>query len=259
MKIASKYPSTEPVALAVFDTNATSLDCELQQRAYEYSTLLNTFRQVAEFSFAQMPPIAVSEGGEAQSSSAATAAAANMVAPAAPASLTPVAPSRNVIDDLFDLTSPSPAVHAPVGGVPAAAPPRKDVPEDIFSAVQVPLSAPPAAFEQPFMDAFRCEDLAVAIRPTRNGTTIAVEANIRCVAAPLSGLSFHVAVPRTCSVVVDPLPGTQINAGQTMVQKLTVNAANDPGLGKALMLRIKLVYTVSSVTKEQMFQFAHAF
>jgi hypothetical protein len=60
-------------------------------------------------------------------------------------------------------------------------------------------------------------------------------------------------------VAVDPLPGTNINVGQSIVQKLSVNASNDAAQGKALMLRIKLVYTAGSVSKEQLFQFAHTF
>ncbi len=252
MKIASKSPSTEPVALAVFDTNATSLDCELQQRACEYSTLLNSFRQVAEFSFSQMPVIAVEEG-ESSISSNVVVSQASVPAAAPPQ---PAASSKSVIDDLFDLSSSPP--RNPTGTAGNAVQARADL-GDIFSAGPAPVLPQTGAVEQAFIDAFRCEDLVVSIRPSRHGSVVNVEASIRALTTPLSGLSFHVAVPKTCTVAVDPLPGTNINVGQSIVQKLSVNASNDAAQGKALMLRIKLVYTAGSVSKEQLFQFAHTF
>ena len=250
MKVASKFPTTEPVALAVFDTNATSLDCELQQRACEYSTLLNTFRQVAEFSFAQMPPITVSDEDVASGTTSAPQVTITSTQPV------PQAAATNVIDDLFDLSSP------PQAAVTSNAPPAKaaDI-NDLFSFGATPPrpASQPAPVEQPFIEAFRCEDVIVSIRPTRNGSSISVEANIRAFSSRLAGLSFHVAVPRTCVVNVDPLPGTEIAPGQTMLQKLSVNAAGDAAQGKSLMLRIKLVYSLGAAQKEQLFQFSHTF
>lgn len=57
MKIASKYPNqTKAEAIAVFENYASSLDCELQQRAIEYITLLTEYADLAAFSYDQMPP-----------------------------------------------------------------------------------------------------------------------------------------------------------------------------------------------------------
>ena len=57
MKLATRYPELNDAALDVFHLYATSLDCELQQRALEYITLLEDFPELAQITFKEMPAI----------------------------------------------------------------------------------------------------------------------------------------------------------------------------------------------------------
>ena len=96
MKLASKYAASQPIALSVFESNARSLDCELQQRAVEYITMLNSFSEIAAFSYAEMPPmVAVHDDGKAP------AMPAMMISDSTSTTTTVASPKRQVIDDLF--------------------------------------------------------------------------------------------------------------------------------------------------------------
>eukprot|EP00758_Cryptobia_borreli_P006001 Tbor_TRINITY_DN5043_c0_g1::TRINITY_DN5043_c0_g1_i1::g.14338::m.14338/K12391/AP1G1; AP-1 complex subunit gamma-1 len=57
MKTASRYPEGKAKAIDVFETYATNLDCELQQRAQEYIMLLNEYPEFARGAFERMPAI----------------------------------------------------------------------------------------------------------------------------------------------------------------------------------------------------------
>ncbi|CCW59854.1 unnamed protein product [Phytomonas sp. EM1] len=64
MKMAARYPEVKTPVLGIFSTLMGSLDCELQQRACEYTTLLTEFPEEAAFSFGHMPPIRLQNGVE---------------------------------------------------------------------------------------------------------------------------------------------------------------------------------------------------
>lgn len=106
MKLASKYAASVPIAMSVFESNAMSLDCELQQRAVEYITMLNSFAEIAAFSYAEMPPmVAVQDEGK-------TTMPPMMISDSnVAAAVTTTAVKRQAIDDLFGDTPAAPSAN----------------------------------------------------------------------------------------------------------------------------------------------------
>ncbi|EPY26953.1 AP-1 complex subunit gamma-1 [Angomonas deanei] len=66
MKTATKFPAVAKSALSAMSSHLSSLDCELQQRASEYATLLKDFPEDAKFCFAKMPPICPAPRGRGE-------------------------------------------------------------------------------------------------------------------------------------------------------------------------------------------------
>lgn len=227
MKVSCKYPQAYAIASGVFDIHARSLDCELQQRACEYATLFETFRDLAVFCFDRMPPVETDGTGQLEGN--------------IPSNVVPVIdvppqpnpqPPTKLFDDLF-------------GDEAAAAPPLA--------------AAPPAALLAPVVfEAFRGESVAVTLTVTPLDNSFAVSevaAKIdSLLRVPITDLSFLVAVPRTSQIDIKPLPATEISPGQSLVQLMVLDNRNDPAAGKTVLMKIKLQFSVGGVEQTQLFQ-----
>jgi AP-1 complex subunit gamma-1 len=322
MKLATKYPDTKPLALSVFDVYASNLDCELQQRSCEYTTMLDSFADAATFSFSTMPEIVGCDEEVADAPPVGSIPSAGTTHPAAStAPLQQQHVSRSTIDDLFG--GPAPAAPAQTPKAPAAASPTFST-DDLFGpgpttpAVPTPMSTPVAAVvpqlqgerkldvadlfsgggggahsappnmngartapvpdvlsfsppvrsnapsQQPVAPpppsssfaVFDCEDCSVVMSAVfRAPDTIDVDAALKVASASsrLRNVAFHVAVPRTSTVEVQPLAVNEAGGGGTVLQKLTVRST-DPAKVRNLMLRVKLVYSKDGAAKEHLFQ-----
>lgn len=284
MKLATRYAIVRPIAIAVFDTYASNLDCELQQRSCEYTTMLESFAEIAAFSFSAMPPIQGSDEEIVPLSGELSTGPSDHAKP--PALPQQQAPQKMAIDDLFgpspvvpstsqpvqplvqkpssladDLFGPSPTVSATVP--PAAAPspsPASLRVDDLFGPTKTAAAPQPVASvaaPPPSYPAFRCDDCSVAIM-ARYAAPATLQVELQLVATGstrLQGVAFHVAVPKTSTVEVLPLPASDVAPGGTLSQRLTVVAA-DAAKAKQLMLRVKLVYQAGLQTKDHLFQFS---
>lgn len=328
MKLATKHPDTKPLALSVFDVYASNLDCELQQRSCEYTTMLESFAEAATFSFSTMPEIVGCDEEVADAPPVGSIPSAGTTHPPASSSA-PVPPqpqqvSRSTIDDLFggpapaaqpmpqapaaasptfstdDLFGPSPTTPAPLpapvstplppvapqppaerkldvgdlfggGGSAQAAPitntarpaPAPDVLSFAPAAAPVRSNAPLAAAPAPAAPAasssfnvFDCEDCSVvmsAVFRSPNGIDVDAVLRVASSASRLRNVAFHVAVPRTSTVEVQPLAVNEAGAGGSILQKLSVKST-DAAKVRNLMLRVKLVYSKDGAAKEHLFQ-----
>jgi AP-1 complex subunit gamma-1 len=297
MKLATKYGETKAIALSVFDTFASNLDCELQQRSCEYTTMLESFEDVAAFSFSTMPPII---GCDEEVSDAPPVGSIPSHAPHVPAA---PKPTTSTIDDLFggpppqpaaapvptktavvasptfstdDLFGPSPTTPGPIveqrkplavddlfGSAPTTAVPvavgtraaiiASSQPEasDMFGPS---ISAPVTSSTSSSFSVYQCEDCDVSMSArVASANTLSVEAMLTATTSRLRNIAFHVAVPRTSTVSVQPLVTNEAAPGGTVVQKLTVTTS-DPSKARQLMLRVKLVYSKGDTPKESLFQ-----
>lgn len=284
MKLATKYADARTISLSVFDVFASNLDCELQQRSCEYTSMLESFDDIAKFSFGTMPPIVgcddevcdappVGTIPTTASSSAVPPQASTIDdlfgGPAAPTEKPPIAaaPTAFSSDDLFGPSPTTPAGPASVSAPVAADRKGLDV-SDLFGAGTVP-SVPVTTQQRVIPDApvraapipsplsfvaFENEDCTVQMSPSVRASGIDVDAELLvCSSSRLRNVAFHVAVPRTSSVEVQPLAVNEAGSGGTIHQKLTVKSS-DPTKSRNLMLRVKLVYSKDGAAKEHLFQ-----
>jgi AP-1 complex subunit gamma-1 len=276
MKISSTFPAAKPIAMAVFDTNAGSLDCELQQRACEFATMLELFGDVAAFSFSPMPPIEcvpediqpapVPIEGRNQPPapvSGSTSAITDDVKKTAQIviddlfAITPVAstPAQNALNTAMHSTVGTQQSNLPAEGKQPAVQQRYSDPADIFGpSVQSNPTAVPSTTETVTFEAFRCNDFVLNLTARFQAPrSIHVDATIaNTTGMKMTSIAFHVAVPKTCSVEVLPIPSSELDASQSMTQKLVTH--QDPTKARSLLLRIKIAYIVGGQPREQLFQ-----
>ncbi|KAK7195877.1 AP-1 adapter complex gamma subunit [Novymonas esmeraldas] len=286
MKVATRCPDAKPQAMATFASNMTSMDCELQQRACEYTALLVDFPQEALFSFGQMPAINPET---------------DTVKPVEVVSLTQEQlhqETMNTLDDLFNFDgaskpAPSPsAASSPLAAAspshagspptaPAAASPSSSLPtpaassafDSLFgggggapstagSPLATAASAPPPPAPAPGRSAdgvagvcvWRCPDFNVLLSARLVGTAISADLVVQSnLSQKMEQLSFSVAVLKTCSVEVAPVPSTVAPFGSA-TQHVVVNNAQNTANPRTLTLRVKLSYAVGGEPREQMFQ-----
>ncbi|EPY24278.1 AP-1 complex subunit gamma-1 [Strigomonas culicis] len=138
MKLATRYPETQTQVLANFSSSLSSLDCELQQRACEFTQLLSNFPEEAKFSFSRMPPIAIAPpDGGVQPVQIVTVSAATLQTQTATA-----------LDDLFGFDGPKPDSIA--DQVAARAEPVTATLDNLFGAAPAaPAAAVPRAHVDP--------------------------------------------------------------------------------------------------------------
>jgi AP-1 complex subunit gamma-1 len=265
MKVATKCPDAKERALATFASNMTSMDCELQQRACEYTTLLTDFLQEAVFSFSRM---------------AAIRPETEAVKPVEVVSLTQEQLHQetvNTLDDLFNFEGASKPPASPMqAGSPASAsvsspiqppPPQQIAPvsssdntfNDLFggspgSASGSPLMSSPPPNTVSGVVVCTCADFKVLLSGRIEGALITADLVVQSsVSALIEQLTFSVAVLRMCTVEVAPLPSTVLPFG-TATQHLVVNNALNTAHPRTLILRVKLSYAVCGEPREQMFQ-----
>ncbi|KEG11361.1 AP-1 complex subunit gamma [Trypanosoma grayi] len=261
MKIASKFPQTRAVVLPVYANYAKSLDCELQQRACEYTTLLESFSEEATFSFARMPPICTVGEAEVEVKpvpvvnlppevlyQASAGALGDLLGVGASTCVASPAGGGNtghvdaVIDDLFgvkhELPSGSASQTTPWSPQPAAAP---IVPAAVTTT-------------QPEVQVFECDDLAVSVSGVAQSV---ISANIIVMSRlpiVMENLSIQVAVPKTSTLDIACQAGTVIPPHGRIVQQLTVDNSRSGKNPRLLMLRVKLLYTVNGEARSQLLQ-----
>ncbi|GET92468.1 adaptor gamma-1 chain, putative [Leishmania tarentolae] len=287
MKVATKYPDAKPQASTTFASHMTSMDCELQQRACEYTALLLEFPQEAVFSFSQMPPINLE---------------ANAVKPVEVVSLTREQlhqETTNTLDDLFNFdgaTKPaslSTDTPTPMAGSPSQVQSLFSPDSATPTATQLAPSTP-NAFDTLFGDGgegctpsipgptrtvdasvrsesasrtgtagvtgvcvCNCADFNVLLSGRMEGSTIfadlVVESKLN---EAVEQLSFSVAVLRMCTVEVAPLQSTIAPYG-VVVQQLKVDNTQNTANPRTLTLRVSISYSVHSESRQQMFQVSH--
>ncbi|CBH10349.1 AP-1 adapter complex gamma subunit, putative [Trypanosoma brucei gambiense DAL972] len=273
VKVASRYPSTKNTAVAVFANHTTSFDCELQQRACEYTTILESFPQEAAFSFERMPPITVTVKDEGRIQ-AQPLQVVNLppeflqkkdtvslddlfgggTAPAGGAPKGAVVNTSD-IDDLFG-SKPAPAPQAVSGlsaldGLMMASAPAFPAATGFPTATGFPAAT---AFPTAEKSVFECEDFSVSMGAVVQGT-IAISLSILSrLASPMENLSIQVAVPKTSSLEVAPLPMTAVPPFGRIVQSLTVDNSRSDKNPRLVMLRVKVLYTVAGASRSQMLQ-----
>ncbi|ORC93806.1 AP-1 complex subunit gamma [Trypanosoma theileri] len=269
MKIASRFPSTKTTVLPVFANYATCLDCELQQRACEYTSLLESFPEEATFSFSRMPPIYQADEEE------------DSVQPVPEVNLPPEFLQQQAavaLDDLFNVNANT-SLAASSSGNKNIQHTAADI-DDLFSTKREEASDTTASYlnsngptianttlgttvlaAEPTKDSvaavpvFNCDDLSVSVSGVEKegliATNIIVESKID---TPLENLTIQVAVPKTCTLEIGSLPSTVIPAHGRMVHHCTVDNRKNTKNPHLLMLRIKLLYTVNGTPRSQLLQ-----
>ncbi|CBZ30512.1 putative adaptor gamma-1 chain [Leishmania mexicana MHOM/GT/2001/U1103] len=284
MKVATKCPDAKSQAMATLTSNMTSMDCELQQRACEYTTLLVDFPQEAVFSFSQMPPINPE---------------ADAVKPVEVVSLTQEQlrqETTNTLDDLFNFdgaTKPtSPGIDTPtlmagsssqvhslfspnvtVLTMPQRATSSTNAFDDIFgdsgegcapavsgstmmaeASVKSESASPAGAGGVTGVCVYSCGDFDVLLSGRMEGSTIFADLVVQSkLSEAVEQLNFSVAVLRICTVEVAPVPSTIAPHG-VATQQLKVDNTQNTANPRMLGLRVRISYTVRGEPREQMFQ-----
>ncbi|KAG5468863.1 hypothetical protein CUR178_01699 [Leishmania enriettii] len=284
MKVATKCPDAKPQAMATFASTMTSMDCELQQRACEYTSLLVDFPQEAAFSFSQMPVINPKTED---------------VKPVEVVSLTQEQLRRettSTLDDLFNfdgasksavpthsaphpLTAPSSDAGSPFS-VSSASPttsqraanntkPFDDLfgdseAECITTASASPLMADLGTQSEPVSPqaeigvtgvcVWSCADFDVLLSGRIDSgiiiTDLVVQSNL---SETVEQLRLSVAVLRMCTVEVAPLPSTIMPHGAA-TQHLKVDNTQNTANPRTLALRVRISYAVHGQPRDQMFE-----
>jgi AP-1 complex subunit gamma-1 len=242
VKIATTCPVTSVLALAVFEVMMGSMDCELQQRACEYSMLITDFTDLAKVSFARMPPLIAEDCDIDAPSDVPTSSSApdahHTAAAAAP-------PTADFMDDLFSKGEAPPAAAQP------AAAKQADPFGDLFggAAPSPPATAP--APRQVGEEVFAASDVAVRLSMTRGAAAQSVSFFINNkTTSPLSNVSVLVAVPKTVTLDIKPLTVTTIAPSAVLEQAMSVELKGAP----KLMLKVKLVFHANGQEVTHVFQ-----
>ncbi|KAG5494129.1 hypothetical protein JKF63_01964 [Porcisia hertigi] len=282
MKVATKCPDAKPQAMATFASNMSSKDCELQQRACEYTALLTDFPQEAAFSFSPMPAITPEDIA---------------VKPVEVVSMTQEQlhqETANTLDDLFNFDGVSKPDLPPTDTytTPAASPPHVAQPVTaLFASPKVSPNSPstmnplddlfdstmcaPAPSGPPLTAASKsesgsahprvgkgvtgvcvcsCADFKVLLSAWMEGAIIFADLVLQSnLSEEVGQLNFSVSVLRTCTVDVEPLPSTIIPFG-TATQHLRVDNTQNTTKPRTLALRVKITYAVYGEVREQAFQ-----
>jgi AP-1 complex subunit gamma-1 len=294
VKIGSKFADTVAVALSVFDLCATSMDCEIQQRAAEYAVMLRTFAgDLAEFCFSPGGPIADVATTDALAipstpieASGATGGSAVAPAPA------PKPVKKDLFDDLFTDEPPKPAGTPATGSPsstnkasPAAASQQQQqraaqpsLIDDIFggSAAATPRRAPSRRLRRCRLRWFRWRrpprrrqlrrrkpGSACTMPPTSRWTSTRLHPSsavdvvyyITAKSAPVSKVVLLVAVPKSCSLDLQAPPTDAVPSGGVLEHKMTVKHLAGQPIPK-LSMKVKLTYSVHGEGRTIDFQFA---
>lgn len=287
MKIASKYPAqTKGAAVAIFENYASSLDCELQQRATEYITLLESFADLAAFAYDAMPPI------EHVATDAETLQQLD-VAVISRREAQQLQPKPQFIDDLFG----GPSVPQTGGAAAAAAPAPSNDLDSLFGGG--PSSAPQPSAQRPTqspiandiddlfgggpspavggvgniqgddddfgdfgssapkgVEVYRNDKVIVTLTASKTSRTHG-SLSIRSIASsPITNTTVFIAVPKSSSVEVKPLNSTVIPPSGSVTQTFDVVSPADK-VGQ-LMLRVKLEYVAFGAPESFIFQVSHS-
>ncbi|KAG5468448.1 hypothetical protein LSCM1_02428 [Leishmania martiniquensis] len=284
MKVATKCPDAKPQAMATFASNMTNMDCELQQRACEYTSLLVDFPQEAAFSFSQMPaispktddvkPVEVVSLSKEQLHRETTTTLDDLFnfdganKPAVPAKSTPspLAVLSSQVGSPLSVSSVSPtmAQRAPI---------NTNAFEDLFgdseaecvtTASGSPLMADVGDKSEPAspknesdvtgVRVCSCADFDVLLSGRMEGSDIIADLLVQSnLSEVVEQLSFSVAVLRICTVEVAPLPSTIMPYGSA-TQHLKVDNSQNTANPRTLTLRVRISYAVHGEAREQMFQ-----
>ena len=156
-KIVAKFPATAPLVSSAFEMMATSLDCEIQQRACEYATMLESFADLAKFSLAPIPAITVADeppptlDGEIPTSGGYNPSGSNGAGAAHAQEEKVPTMKADLFDDLFappppsSLQMPTPTTHHAPAAMPTKPSPQSSV-DDLFGPGP---SQPPPPVHQP--------------------------------------------------------------------------------------------------------------
>lgn len=149
----------------------------------------------------------------------------------------------------------------PVGlSVAPPVPPAAVPPQPMAASLQfTPMLTAPTAGASISLEAFRCEDFVVSftVIPDKPGdySICHVEARVKSeLSRAITGFSFLAAVPKTTVLEMKPLLSTEVGAFGTLVQQLTVDNRHAGSPKVALMLRVRIVYSVDGVERLAQFQ-----
>ncbi|RNF08563.1 putative adaptor gamma-1 chain [Trypanosoma rangeli] len=258
MKIAARYPSAKAIALTVFSNYSKSLDCELQQRAFEYTTLLESFAEEAAFCFTRMPSIYHVEDEEAE------------VQPVPQVNLPPEVLQQKAavaLENLFDV-DPKPTTATPAAEKNVKSENTAQAIDDLFGlgsntssaiASQSTLWGAAASTEkeppQPAeVHVFDCDDFTASVSAVVQGVINASVIVVSRLPTAMENLSIQAAVPKTSMLNIGFLTSTAISPYGRIVQQLTVDNSKSNKNPRLLTLRVKLLYTVDGDSRSQMFQ-----
>eukprot|EP00796_Vickermania_ingenoplastis_P004408 gene4408-3207_t len=230
MKIASSSPTVKPAALKAFGCLVTSLECEQQQRALEYATLLNKFPDTAAFCFGPMPPMA---------------ALSEEPLPIAVVSQQEVRAVDQILDDLFgpsgipdtplepESTGPHAQFQDPNGDLLAL-----DTPQDDSS-------------EYAKVKDFADLSISVAAHTVENIIHARVRITSR-INVVMRNLQFQAAVPRSCTITLGSLSSKEISPMGELFQNAEITVGSNNKNPRTLMMKVKLLYTVEGEQREQL-------
>lgn len=294
-KIGARYPITAPIAMSVFETAATSLDCELQQRAIEYLAILQhpdpgvakaCWERVPKPDLTSAADDAVLEeipAGADQQHSSHRPHEGSSNGPAAAAAV----PASAALDDLFGglgdaaaagskatakqqpqptPTSGAASIDNLFAGIPSnsttTAPgnPQRAaaLAASLFDSIATPpppgaSSSPTAAPSTTFAPAFSNADVNVlftASRSAASSSTTISRVTLRIAnanrTAAISDVAVLVAVTKGAKLDLHTLPSSQILAGGSIDQQMTIETASSGVDHLTLTFRVKLVYRVAT-------------
>ncbi|EPY37324.1 AP-1 complex subunit gamma-1 [Angomonas deanei] len=257
MKTATKFPAVAKSALSAMSSHLSSLDCELQQRASEYATLLKDFPEDAKFCFAKMPPICPAPEEEAK--------------PVQVVSVSPDALQKQTataLDDLFGFDGPKPdsivsqtqAEKAAAGGATlddifGDAPNNKSAPSPVSSPTHVDPFADVPAEPTPGKKVFECPDFSVFLTYEQRESVFDTQIKVlNTLDSEISQISIQIAAARQCVLNVAPQSLSSLSPHATLVQQLELDTTNGEKNKGVLLLRVKFMYSVNGQAREQLFQ-----
>jgi AP-1 complex subunit gamma-1 len=285
-KIAAKFDDTHSMAQGIFDLCATSMDCEIAQRAAEYSVMLTEFKgELLQFCFSPggaiaaqadteelvLPATPLTTGPTDMPSGAAAKPAAKKedfmeslfsagppATSSAPASTTSSVPAAaaNTFDSIFGpgpAASPSPAAQSPATATPTASLDPFGPPTT--SPKPATPAAPAAATGPKKVSVHDAPEFDIAVAAATSGPSADVTFFLSA-KVPVSKVVLLVAVPKSCTLELKPtVCGDSAQAGGVLDHKMVVRNNAGQALAKMAM-KVKLTFTCAAGSKAIEFQFS---
>jgi len=263
MKLAARFPGELERIRKMMRKFETSLSAELQQRACEYSKLMESdwdscradvldrmpvcdkpLGGASDVGEVAAPSISVSNGAAGQGDLLDLDVDALLNSDPVPAAAPPAVPaaSNDLLDDVFGIGGPSPSASAPT---PSAAP-VDDLLGGFFG--DSPPAPVAAAKQYPDIVAFSCDELRVifAIAPgSAPGATQvqAIFANLGSV--PLTNFVFQAAVPKYLTLAMETASTAVLAPRTERAGYQVINVTNSTNGARPIMMKLRIQYTMN--------------